>query len=154
MTASIERSFSIAVDSLITKPSGSTPRLCFIGFCDVVQHVPQNPAQLSYLNLAGVSPARVFFMYPIHIQGQSVLFAIYEPGSNEKLLIHCRPASGGGQDFFLPIEFSFKELDATGSAIPQDEQSVTNRIPGWVLLPAQIGGEVLVTEPGEYRAYL
>ncbi len=154
MTTASGRSFSIAVDNLITKPSGTTPRVCFIGFCDVVQHVPQSPTQLSYLNLAGVSPARVFFMYPIHIQGQKALFAIYEPASSEKLLIHCRPTSGTGQDFFFPIEFSFSELDAGGSAIPQDDEPVVSRIPGWVLLPAEIGGEVPVTEPGEYRAYL
>ena len=88
--------------ALITESSGAVPRVCFIGFCDVVQHVPQNPTQLSYLNLAGVSPARVFFMYPIHIQGQKALFAIYEPASSAETLIHCRPTSGTGQDFFLP----------------------------------------------------
>jgi hypothetical protein len=154
MSASTAGSFSIAVNDLITKPSDSVPRVCFIGFCDVVQPVKGNPAQFSHLNVAGVSFARIFFMYPVHIQGQAVLFALYEPASGEKFLIHCRPASGNGQDFFLPIEVLFHEVDGIGSAIRQDEQSTGSRIPGWILLPAQIGGEVLVTEPGEYRAYL
>jgi hypothetical protein len=154
MSPSMAGSFSIAVNGLISTPSDSVPRVCFIGFCDVVQPVKGSLAQLSHLNLGGVSSARIFLMYPIHIQGQAALFAIYEPASGEKLLIHCRPASGNGQDFFLPIEVSFQEVDGNGPAVPQDGQSTASRIPGWVLLPAQIGGEVLVTEPGEYRAYL
>jgi hypothetical protein len=149
----MEKSFSISTSSLITEPSVSVPRVCFIGFCDVVQDIKEGPPPLWYLNLGGVSKTRLFFVYPVHIQAETVVFAIYEPASAEKFLIHCRPTSATGQDFFLPIELSFQELES-GSRAPESQGTVASRIPGWVLLPAQIGGEVPVTEPGEYRAYL
>jgi hypothetical protein len=146
-------SFFVSAENFISEPSGYTPRLCFLGFCDISQQVKEGPQPLWHLNLIGLSSVRLFFIYPVHLQGQTAIFSIFEPALNERLLVHCRPAFGGAQDFFLPIDVSFMEIKADG---PKDrEQNPTaTHLPGWVLLPAVIGGEVLVSEPGEYRAYL
>jgi hypothetical protein len=70
----------------------------------------------------------------------------------ERLLIHCRPASGIGQDFFLPIVIGLAEADSQDSS-GEEQPPLGSRLPGWVLCPSQIGGEILITEPGEYKAF-
>jgi hypothetical protein len=135
----------------IASPQSQTPRVCFVGFCEILQEVTDRPPSLGYVNLIGLSSTRLFLIYPVHLQGQTAIFSIFEPVQGERLLIHCRPASGKGQDFFLPIDVGFGSVDTQNAT--QEQFPTGTRLPGWVMCPSQIGGEILITEPGEYKAF-
>lgn len=128
------------------------PRVAFVGLCDRSVEITEGHEIFWHMNILGVSPTKVFNIFPVFLDGIRYIVAIYNPKVGERFTVRLR-RSGGKQilEFFIDVGQA-EVLEASSGA----KRVLTSgeAVPGWnrVIQPFPKGFQV--NEPGAYDLLL
>lgn len=133
----------------------AVPRLAFLGFCDRLANIRAGHPLLWHTNVIGISMTRVSHIFPLNLNGDNLLAALYDARSGEtfKLLFRSKV---GLQPFQIDVtvEVEANEIVPGESAASVIESRPDGLLmPGWGLVANAISTDVMVNEPGEYEVF-
>jgi hypothetical protein len=137
-------------------PSASAaPRFAFFGFCERTDTITEGHFVFWKQNLLGVSPSRVFHVFPSNLRGTTLVMAVYQPHAGDSFKLVFRGTEGQAQ-FDLVMQIA----SAVASAHQADAKILEKKIDsgllhrGWVFLVNPLNNDVVVYSPGTYDVFL
>lgn len=133
----------------------NAPRLAFLGFCERAKEIMEGHPVFWGWNLLGTSTSRVFHVFPMNLNGITLLVAAYRPNAGEHYALVFRGTSGE-PTFDLTLAISGFAIAETpdGSNVINTEHHEGRPTDGWAFIPCRIQSDVVVTTPGIYKVLL
>ena len=127
----------------------------FFGFCERAETIREGHVLYWRENLLGVSKSRVFYVFPLNLQGMRLAIGIFQPKTGDSFKLLFRGTAGE-----TPFEIVFQ---ITGGVVSQSQPDstiidtpLTSGViePGWIFLVNEINSDVVVNSAGNYEVFL
>jgi len=125
----------------------------FLGICEHAAHVRDQYVNLAKWNLLGLKSVVLAHVYPLALDGFSLVMGIYAPAAAESLEVVLRSADGIQVSSFRA---AVSAVASPGDPNEEPAEVVLDEIPSaWILAvsPAGAGG-VFIPQPGPYTAFV
>jgi len=129
------------------------PRLAFLGFCDRLAEIRTGHPLFWHTNLVGISMARVSHVFPLNLNGQNLVCALYNAKAGEVFKLSFQ-SKGGQQPFEIDVRIGVGQVTQSEASIsPLETLPEGSVIPGWTLVANAISADIIVYEIGGYDVF-
>lgn len=148
----VEETIELGGKAKETAPSGRIPRVALVGWCDRAARIEGSHPALTCTNIQGLTSSRVSHLFPLSLQGATLVFGIYNPKPGESFAIEFRHSDG-------TKAFDFG-MNLTGVQIFEHERKMyidsdsPSAAQGWYFQTIQVPNHVPINRPDTLAAFL